>query len=268
MSSTDPARGMGCCAANRSVSPTETSSAWPWRQPEGLQQDPGDDGAGRDAVHPDAVLAELHRHAARELDDGGLGGAVDHRRRVPGAAGGHAGVVDDAPRALPHHDRRRVLHPEQHAAEVHRHRPLGGVQRDRLDATPGPRSARVVEETVEPAVPVDGRADHAPDVVLARDVGADEQRARPERPHDGLALRLAATGDDHGGPFLDEPLRRALAHAARRAGDDRNLALEPAHALLLAMWIRWRVRARAGNEGHHTLAHLPDGAAVRVSCAA
>ncbi len=236
MSSTEPARGNGLLGREALGERRGDVVGALGGKPQRLQQDAGDDRAGRDAVHAHVVLAELHRHAPGELDDGGLGRAVDHRRRVAGAAGGHARVVDDAARALAHHDRGRVLHAEEHAAEVHRHRPLGGVQRDRLDAASRAGTAGVVEEAVEPPVTIDRGADQPPDVVLARDVGPDELGAGSERPGGRLALRLPASREDHGGALLDEQLGGALPHAARRSGDDRDLALEPAHAPLLASW--------------------------------
>jgi hypothetical protein len=66
------------------------------RQAERLADNPGGDGARRNAVDADAGFAELHRHAFSEMDHGGLGRAVDHRRRETGEPAGDAAVVDDA----------------------------------------------------------------------------------------------------------------------------------------------------------------------------
>src|SRR2546430_10235929 len=50
-----------------------------------------------------SLLAELHGGADRQVVHGSLGGAVDHRGRIAGAAAGDAAVVDDAARRSEEH---------------------------------------------------------------------------------------------------------------------------------------------------------------------
>src|SRR5262245_47269378 len=74
-------------------------------QPHRLPEDWGGDASWTDAVHANAVLAQLHGHRMCEMDDGGLGGAIDvgpEARAEPR----HTGGADDGARALPLHHRR------------------------------------------------------------------------------------------------------------------------------------------------------------------
>src|SRR3984957_14158361 len=80
------------------------------RETECLAADAGGDHARRNAVDADAGFAQFHRDAFGEVNDRGLGGAVDQRRRIAGKPACNAAVVDDAARALPAHMRCRMLH--------------------------------------------------------------------------------------------------------------------------------------------------------------
>src|SRR2546425_12444230 len=68
------------------------------RKPEGLAEDRRRDAAGTDAVDPHAALAELHRDGAGEVDDRGLGRAVDVGPQT-GAEPGYARRADDRARS-------------------------------------------------------------------------------------------------------------------------------------------------------------------------
>jgi hypothetical protein len=68
--------------------------------------------------------------------------------------------------------------------------------------------ARVVDEHVEPAEPLDGLGDRAVDSLLVAHVARDDALAGPQ------------VEADHERPALAQLLRRGGADAARRAGDD------------------------------------------------
>ena len=76
---------------------------------------------------------------------------------------------------------------------------------------------------------VGGRAHHRRDLLLVRDVDLDRERvARAQR--DRLLGRLAIdVGDADLRALVGEQHRRLAAHAAARAGDHRDLAVEPSH---------------------------------------
>src|SRR2546430_6749217 len=77
----------------------------------------GHDGAGRDAVDPDALASPRHGQLAGERDDRALGRAVvGHHRRAVDA--GDGGDVDDGALTAPEHVTARPLAPEEHAVEV------------------------------------------------------------------------------------------------------------------------------------------------------
>src|SRR5439155_12234869 len=101
-----------------------------------------------------------------------------------------------------------------------------------LDAAGRRRAAGVVEQRVESLVPVEHVADEALPVRFRGGVRLDETRVGTEPSGDRLAQLLAPAGEDHTRAFLHEQLRGALANAARRPGDDRDLAVEHAHDVL------------------------------------
>ena len=159
---------------------------------------------------------------------------------------GDAGDVDDAAGLLRDHDRRDMLHAEKYAAHIDRHDGVVdahvrvGDADDRL-ARPG-----VVDQAVDPAEARDSRGDHRLDVVLLGHVGADEMDA--DALGQRCALPLAASRGDHLSAFLDEHFGDPFADAAGRAGDDRNLAAQSAHAVLPSVAAGAR-RARPEDSG-------------------
>ena len=170
---------------------------------------------------------------------GRLGRAVDHRRRIAGQVSGDRPVVDDAARALLHHDGRRMLHAEHHRAHQQRHGLVEAFDRDRGDAARRRRAAGIVEDVVELAERPGGLADHALPVVLERGIGLDEAAAAAELGSQRFALGLAAAGEDDLGAFLHEQLGRARPDAAGGPGNDRDLAVEHAHcAVPLCLFCR------------------------------
>ena len=83
--------------------------------------------------------------------------------------------------------------------------------------------------------------------VFHGDVGLAEDAIGAELFGQRLALRRAASGDDDFGAFGDENLRGRKPDAARRAGDYRDLAVQPSHVVLpvLAMLVFDYISGRA-----------------------
>ena len=203
------------------------------RQAQRLGEDAGGDAAGRDRVHPHVLLAELHGGADGEVVHRGLGGAVDHRRRVAGAPAGDAAVVDDAARALLHHDRGGVLHAQHDRAHQRGHGGVEALDRHRLDAADRGRAAGIVEQAVEPPPRRQASVDHGLHIGLLGGVGADEQAPVPaQRRLQGAAVLLAAAGRHDPGALLHEDLDGAATDAAGGACHNGDLAVEFAHRYL------------------------------------
>ena len=195
MSSVLPARGIGCSLAMSWLRPSAKLSALSGSHAQRLGEDAGGDAAGRDRVAAHVLLAELHGGADRQVVHRRLGGAVDHRGRVAGATAGDAAVVDDAARALLHHDRRGVLHAEHHRAHQGRHRRVEAVDRDGLDAADRRGAAGIVEQAVEPAPLGETGLEHRLDVGFLGGVGLHEQAlVLAERRLERAAELLAPAG--------------------------------------------------------------------------
>ena len=79
---------------------------------------------------------------------------------------------------------------------------------------------------------LDRLADQRAHLVFDRDIGLAEDADGAELFGKRLALRYAASGNDDPGTFRDENLRGAQSDAAGRAGDDRDLAVQPPHVVL------------------------------------
>ncbi len=141
---------------------------------------------------------------------------------------------------------RGVLHAEHHRAHQQRHGRVEALDGDGGDAAGRRRSAGVVEQHIEPAEGACGLADHALPVVLERGVGLHEAAVAAEPGCQRLALGLAAAGEDDLGAFLHEQLGRAGADAAGGPRDDRDLAVEHAHARFpLLPWLQRYYRSAA-----------------------
>ena len=65
-----------------------------------------------------------------------------------------------------------------------------------------------------------------------RDIGLAEDAVGAELFRQRLALRRAASGDDDFRAFGDENLRGVQPDAAGRAGDHRDLAVQPSHSTI------------------------------------
>ena len=78
-------------------------------------------------------------------------------------------------------------------------------------------------------------ADQRAHLLFHRDVGLAEDASGAEFFGQRLAFRHAAPGDHDFRAFGDENLRGAQPDAARRAGDDRDLAVQPSHVVPLRL---------------------------------
>src|SRR2546426_3916878 len=204
-------------------------AGWAGREPEGLAEDRRREAAGTDAVAPHATLAELHRDGAGQVDDGRLGGAVDVGPET-GAEPGHARRADDRARSLPLHHGRRMLHPEEDAAQQHADGRVEAVDADLVDPTVDASCASVVEEAVESAEATNGLVDHCRDVGLAAHVGVDVRGASADVGRDFPAAIVLDVRRHDRGSLVDEEANGGFTDAARTPGDERDLALQPLHA--------------------------------------
>src|SRR5260370_210304 len=84
------------------------------RKAQRLAENAGGNHARRNRVDADADFAELHRHAFGEVNDGGLGRAIDHGGGIARQPSGNAAIVDNAAGTLAAHMGRGVLHAEHH----------------------------------------------------------------------------------------------------------------------------------------------------------
>jgi hypothetical protein len=139
------------------------------------------------------------------------------------------GVDHDAATA-PLEGRDPVLHPEEHALEVHAVHGVPGLlalvrERGHRAAEPG-----VVEQHVDPAEGRLGGLDHALDVGGDRDVDLDRHRAVADDSR-GLLLATAAVGTDDPGALGGEEHRARAPDAGAGTGDDGDLPVEAAHVV-------------------------------------
>src|SRR5207302_6442406 len=118
---------------------------------------------------------------------------------------------------------------DHHAAQVERDAAIEPVDRHVGNAAGRARTAGVVEEAVEPAMARRRVIDEGAELVLLGRVGLNEAARGTEPLGVRLALLAPSPGDHNLGALRDEELRRAETDAAGRAGDDRDLAVEPAH---------------------------------------
>jgi hypothetical protein len=91
--------------------------------------------------------------------------------------------------------------------------------------------ARIVESDVQAAEPLDAGVQRRLDVVLTRDIAADGERLTAALLDQARRLLVAVSGDvgdHHACTFAGERKRGGAADAARRAGDERDLPVEPA----------------------------------------
>ena len=125
-----------------------------------------------------------------------------------------------------------MLHAEHDAAHQRRHRGVEALDLEAFDAAGLRRAAGIVEQAVDPAEFFDRQRDQRAHLVLDRDIGLAEDAVRAELFSQRLALRHAAPGDDDFGAFGNENFRSTQTNTARRAGDHRNLAVQPSHIVI------------------------------------
>jgi hypothetical protein len=135
------------------------------------------------------------------------------------------------PETLAAHMGRGVLHAEHHATHQRRHRGIEARNLEAFDAAGLRRTAGIVEQAIDAAELLDRLIDQRSHLLLERDIGLAEDAVGAELPGQRLALRRAASGDDDAGAFGHENLRGAEPDAACRAGDNRDLAVQPSHVV-------------------------------------
>jgi hypothetical protein len=140
-----------------------------------------------------------------------------------------------------------LLGAEEGAAQVDRQHLVEGVGGQVLGVG-GDLDAGVVDQVVEPSVLLEDAVEHLGDLVLVRDVGADQDgagaalaqllHADVDAVLDGFLGLLGPLGrshvvDGHVDAFLAEADGDGLADAGAAAGDDGDLALQSLHGVLL-----------------------------------
>ena len=180
-------------------------------------------------IDPDATLRVVEREGLGEHHDGALGGAVHwgiglcHEPRLA-----RREQQRTAARLLEHARDRRARRVD-HSQQVDRQQALDlGVAR--VGEQLGERDARVAEEDVDSTVLLDAVVDGALVVGAARDIGGHIARAAAvlnDVAAEGLALLVAAVGDDEPCSFAREAKRRGAADPGACPGDDRRLAVQP-----------------------------------------
>src|ERR1700730_5284586 len=201
------------------------------RETHRLAEDRRRDAAGTDAVDPDASFTELHRHRVSQMDDRGLGGAIDVRPKARPETG-DAGGADDRARALLLHHGCRVLDAEEDPAQEHADGRVETVDRNVLDLSADARVPGIVEDAVEPAKALAGLCDRRLHVRFAAHVRVEIPCASAELTGETPAAIVLDIGQHHRGAFFDEETHGGLTDAARSAGDECDLALETSHAAL------------------------------------
>jgi hypothetical protein len=142
--------------------------------------------------------------------DAVLAGSVDRIVGIP-AERGNRGVVDDRTTVSGQHGRDLVLHREPHAGEVRADDSVPCSFRRFGEGTGATHRARVVEGAVQAPIGPHDALDHCPDVVLARDIGAHEERIAAvalDLADRLLALCLTTCGNGDLRPFAGERQRR------------------------------------------------------------
>src|SRR5207247_9797351 len=132
----------------------------------------------------------------RQLNDGGLRGAVDVGPQA-GPEARYAGRADDRARTLPLHHRRRVLHPEEDAAEEHADGLVESLGGHVLDLAAHARVAGIVEDAVELAEALAGLVNRRLDIRLAADVGVHVSGARAKLASEPPSAVVVKVGHDH-----------------------------------------------------------------------
>ena len=105
--------------------------------------------AGRDAVHIDAIVADLARQRPRKSDHAGLGGGHVGEIRAAGHAES-AAHVDDLAALLLEHMRNGEPRAQEHAAQMHLDHVIPGLHRH-IGEFGGIKHSGIVDENVDGA---------------------------------------------------------------------------------------------------------------------
>jgi hypothetical protein len=144
---------------------------------------------------------------------------------------------------MPKHQLDLVLHGHERAAQVDRDEAVPFVVGDLVRRVDRLLDAGVVERDVQAPEPLNCRAQRRANVVGARDVAGHREHLAARRLDQPCGLAVAVRRDirhDDACAFAGEGKRGGAADAARRPGDERHLAVEPAHgrrsALIASRW--------------------------------
>jgi len=163
------------------------------------------------------------------VDHRGLGDVVDAEPES-GADAAHARHVDDRAAVLAHVPVDGELGQRENAADVDVEGLVPGAQVG-VEAVPEVRvGGGVVDQDVDPAVPVERRADQPLELVRLSGVGSERHRGvRTDGVETfglGVEVRLLAAREHDFGAPLDERVGDGAADAAACAGDNRNPVLK------------------------------------------
>ena len=182
--------------------------------------------ARRDAVDPDAVGREVHRHVACQLHDRGLADRVEPPAGLGHLGGDRCEVDDRGPAA-----RLQVWMD----CLRHRHR-ADEVDVERLEPVRARRGealvqigAGEVDEPVDATEPADRGLDESGDVSVARDVRPQEQHPLAELGREILAGALVDVGHGHEGTPPVQLADDSLTDQRRAARDGDHPAIQPSH---------------------------------------
>ena len=180
-------------------------------------------------VDPDR-RSELESQLTHEAHDGVLRRGV-HRSAGRGMEGPHRSGQDHAAAVL-QQVRQRGLDPEQVPLDVHPEelveRPVQLVGRRVHDAREVVEQASVPDEDVELAEGAQGELNRALVVLERGHVAAHARDLAVEGGHQLLHPFRRPIEDDHRGTLGDEPLDKRTSDAGPAAGDEGDIALQPA----------------------------------------
>jgi hypothetical protein len=128
-----------------------------------------------------------------------------------------------------------MLHAQHHAAHQGGHRGVEAGNLKAFNAAGLRRAAGVVEQTIDAAEFFDRLPDQRAHLVFNRDVGLAEDTIAAELVGQRLAFRRASSCDYDLRAFRDENFSGTQPDPARRAGDNRDFAIQPSHVVLLLM---------------------------------
>ncbi len=124
-----------------------------------------------------------------------------------------------------------MFHAEHHAAHQRRHRGVEAFDLEAFDAAGLRRAAGVVEQAIDAAEFLDRKRDQRPHLLFHRDIGLAKDAIGAEFFGKRLTFRRAAPGDDDFRALGHEYLGGVQSDTARRARNDRNLAVQPSHVI-------------------------------------